>query len=113
MAFAHCRIPPCRMGSRLRGPPVANPLLEVDGLSKRFGGIIASNDIKFQVQDRELLAIIGPNGAGNTTLPTHRRSALGLARSFQITSLFLDFTVLDNVALVVQAHAGHSFRFWR
>src|SRR5262249_36526835 len=48
-----------------------------------------------------------------TALPTHRRSALGLARTFQITSLFLDFTALDNVALAVQAHAGHSFRFWR
>ena len=48
-----------------------------------------------------------------TALPTWRRSRLGLARSFQITSLFLDFTVLDNVALAVQAHAGHSFRFWR
>jgi len=46
-------------------------------------------------------------------LPIFRRSQLGLARSFQITSLFLDFTVLDNVALAVQAHAGHSFRFWR
>ena len=46
-------------------------------------------------------------------LPTYRRSLLGLARSFQITSLFLDFTALDNVALAVQAHAGHSFRFWR
>ena len=46
-------------------------------------------------------------------LPTYRRSRLGLARSFQITSLFLDFTALDNVALAVQAHAGHSFRFWR
>src|SRR5207237_6306482 len=82
--------------------------------------------------------IIGPNGAGKTTLigevtgeiapdagrirfdggditalPVHRRSRLGLARSFQITSLFLDFTALDNVALAVQAHAGHSFRFWR
>ena len=86
----------------------------------------------------ELHAVIGPNGAGKTTLiaqlsgqltpdsgrirfagnditalPMHRRSALGLARSFQITSLFLDLTVLDNVALAVQAHAGHSFRFWR
>ena len=82
--------------------------------------------------------MIGPNGAGKTTLiaqlsgqlrpdsgrihfagdditalPMHRRSALGLARSFQITSLFLDLTVLDNVALAVQAHAGHSFHFWR
>ena len=48
-----------------------------------------------------------------TALPTYRRSQLGLARSFQITSLFPDFTALDNVALAVQAHAGHSFRFWR
>ena len=43
----------------------------------------------------------------------YKRSALGLARSFQITSLFLDLSVLDNVALAVQAHAGHSFHFWR
>ena len=48
-----------------------------------------------------------------TALPVYRRSLLGLARSFQITSLFPDFTALDNVALAVQAHAGHSFRFWR
>src|SRR5262249_4729328 len=52
-------------------------------------------------------------GRDVTALPTDRRSQLGLARSFQITSLFLDFTVLDNVALAMQAHAGHSFRFWR
>jgi branched-chain amino acid transport system ATP-binding protein len=122
----------------LQGSPVANALLEVEGLFKRFAGILASNDIKFEVREGELLAVIGPNGAGKTTLinqlageippdagcirfaghdittlPTYRRSALGLARSFQITSLFLDFTVLDNVALAVQAHAGHSFRFWR
>jgi branched-chain amino acid transport system ATP-binding protein len=86
----------------------------------------------------ELHAIIGPNGAGKTTLigqlageiepdaghilfagqditrlAVPRRSALGLARSFQITSLFAEFTALDNVALAVQAHAGHSFRFWQ
>jgi branched-chain amino acid transport system ATP-binding protein len=113
-------------------------LLEVEGLSKRFSGIVASDDIQFTVAPDELHAVIGPNGAGKTTLiaqlageirpdsgwirfagrditalPSHRRSALGLARSFQITSLFLDFTTLDNVALAVQAHAGHSFRFWR
>ncbi|HXW23609.1 MAG TPA: ABC transporter ATP-binding protein [Xanthobacteraceae bacterium] len=113
-------------------------LLEVEGLSKRFHGIVASDDIQFAVREGELHAVIGPNGAGKTTLigqlageippdsgwirfagrditalPAHRRSLLGLARSFQITSLFLDFTVLDNVALAVQAHAGHSFRFWR
>ena len=117
---------------------MANALLEVKGLSKRFEGVIASDDIQLDVREGELHAIIGPNGAGKTTLigqlageikpdsgwirfasrditslPTHRRSALGLARSFQITSLFLDFTALDNVALAVQAHAGHSFRFWR
>jgi branched-chain amino acid transport system ATP-binding protein len=48
-----------------------------------------------------------------TRLPVYRRSAIGLARSFQITSIFMNFSVLDNVALAVQAHAGHSFRFWR
>ena len=52
-------------------------------------------------------------GEDITALPTYQRTMLGLARSFQITSLFLDFTALDNVALAVQAHAGHSFRFWR
>jgi branched-chain amino acid transport system ATP-binding protein len=113
-------------------------LLQIEGLTKRFGGVIASDAISLDVRKGELHAIIGPNGAGKTTLiaqlageiapdagrirvegrdvtalPTYRRSQLGLARSFQITSLFLDFTVLDNVALAVQAHAGHSFRFWR
>jgi len=112
-------------------------LLRVEGLSKRFGGIVASDDINLLIPLGELHAIIGPNGAGKSTLigqlagelapdsgrigfgghditalPTYRRSQLGLARSFQITSLFPDFTVLDNVALAVQAHAGHSFRFW-
>ena len=113
-------------------------LLRVEGLSKRFGGIVASDDINLLIPLGELHAIIGPNGAGKSTLigqlagelapdsgrigfgghditalPTYRRSQLGLARSFQITSLFPDFTVLDNVALAVQAHAGHSFHFWR
>ncbi len=113
-------------------------LLEINGLTKRFGGVIASDDIVLAVPSGELHAIIGPNGAGKTTLigqlageivpdagsirfggsditalPTYQRSRLGLARSFQITSLFLDVTALDNVALAVQAHAGHSFRFWR
>jgi branched-chain amino acid transport system ATP-binding protein len=113
-------------------------LLQVENLAKRFGGIVATDDLTLGVSEGELHAMIGPNGAGKTTLiaqlsgeatpdsgrirfagtdithlPMHRRSGLGLARSFQITSLFLDLSVLDNVALAVQAQAGHSFRFWR
>jgi branched-chain amino acid transport system ATP-binding protein len=118
--------------------PHTDPLLRIDALTKRFGGVIASDGITLAIPRGELHAIIGPNGAGKSTLigeltgeiapdsgrvhfagrditalPVHQRSALGLARSFQITSLFLDFTALDNVALAVQAHAGHSFQFWR
>jgi branched-chain amino acid transport system ATP-binding protein len=116
---------------------VGEPLLKIVDLTKRFGGVVASDHITLEVPRGELHAVIGPNGAGKTTLigqltgeiaadlgriwfdgrditalPSWRRSALGLARSFQVTSLFLDFTASDNVALAVQAHAGHSFRFW-
>jgi branched-chain amino acid transport system ATP-binding protein len=117
---------------------MVEPLLQTENLAKRFGGIVATDDVTLSVAAGELHAVIGPNGAGKTTLiaqlsgqltpdagrihfaghdisalPMYRRSHLGLARSFQITSLFLDLSVLDNVALAVQAHRGHSFRFWR
>ena len=117
---------------------MADPLLRVENLVRRFGGIVATDHVSLDVAQGELHAIIGPNGAGKTTLisqlighltpdsssiylggrdishlAAYRRSALGLARSFQITSLLLDFTVADNVALAAQAHAGHSFSFWR
>ena len=116
---------------------MAEPLLRVEKLVRRFGGIVATDHVSLDVQQGELHAIIGPNGAGKTTLisqltgqllphggsiqlagrditrvPAYRRSTLGLARSFQITSLLLDFTAADNVALAAQAHDGHSFHFW-
>ena len=113
-------------------------LLVAEHLRKQFGGVIATDDVGLTVDDGEIHAVIGPNGAGKTTLiaqlagelepdagrisfggtdvtrrPVHERSQLGLARAFQITSIFRDFTVLDNAALAVQAHRGSSFHFWR
>ncbi len=116
---------------------MAESLLRVEKLVRRFGGIIATDHVTLDVPQGELHAIIGPNGAGKTTLisqltghlmphsgsiflagrdisrlPAYRRSALGLARSFQITCLLSDFTAADNVALAAQARQGHSFRFF-
>ena len=113
-------------------------ILKVTELCKRFGGVLATDRVNLDVRQGEVHALIGPNGAGKTTLisqlsgllkpdsgriefkgrnltgkPAHRFAHAGLARSFQITSLFPDMTLLQNVALAVQAHAGHSFSFWR
>jgi branched-chain amino acid transport system ATP-binding protein len=113
-------------------------LLSVEDLYKAFGALKATDHVSLDVRAGETHAIIGPNGAGKTTLisqlsgtlrpdsgrirfggedVTHltaaARSHKGLARSFQITSIYRDFSALDNVALAVQAHTGHSFRFWR
>ena len=117
---------------------MAETLLEVSQLRKSFGALAATDGVDFEVRAGETHAIIGPNGAGKTTLISQlsgmlrpdsgrirfagedvtrlsvpARSKKGLARSFQITSIYRDFSALDNVALAVQAHAGHSFRFWR
>ena len=112
-------------------------MLEVRGLTKRFGALRATDGIDFDVEEGETHAVIGPNGPGKTTfigqiagtlvpdsgrivfageditsLPAPRRARKGLARSFQITSVYPDFTALQNVMLAVQAHAGHSFSLW-
>jgi len=111
-------------------------LLSTDRLVKRFGGLLATDNVSIDVAPGEIHALIGPNGAGKTTLvgqitgilapdsgtihftgrditrlPTHARVRLGLGRSFQITSVLREFSALDNVALAIQAHQGHSFRF--
>ncbi|MCR9214775.1 MAG: ABC transporter ATP-binding protein [Proteobacteria bacterium] len=113
-------------------------ILKVENLIKRYGGLLATDDLSIDVRKGELHAVIGPNGAGKTTLikqltgeitsdggtvlfdgkdirryPEPKRSHVGIARSFQITTLFQNFTVLENVILAVQSHHGHSFRFWK
>lgn len=117
---------------------MSDDILTVEKLVKRYDGLLATDELSLSVRQGELHAIIGPNGAGKTTLIKQltgeispdsgkmqfagrnlrrltepQRSHIGLARSFQITSLFKNFTVLDNVRLAVQAHSGHSFHFWR
>lgn len=113
------------------------PLLRTEALSKRFGGLVATDDLSIDVAPGEIHAVIGPNGAGKTTLIAQLSGALapdsgrilfdgdditalsppqrcqrGLARSFQVTSIFAEFTARQNVALAAQAREGHSFRFW-
>ena len=115
---------------------MAEPLLRVDGLTKRFGGLTASDAISLDVLDGELHAVIGPNGAGKTTfiaqlmgelkpdagsirfggvditrMSTPDRVHRGIGRTFQIVQLLPEATALANVAIAVQVRQGHSFRF--
>jgi len=118
------------------------PLLHVDNLVKRFGGLAATDHATLQVKAGEIHALIGHNGAGKTTLihqisgalapdegrivfdaedlthtAMHQRARMGLVRSYQITSVFTRLTVQDNLALAIQAGNSQavetSFKFWR
>jgi len=114
------------------------PVLRLEALSKRYGGLVVTDNVSLDIMPGELHAIIGPNGAGKTTLineisglvsadggrilfegqditdtPAHARAAAGLARCFQITSVLPTFSARDNVALAAQARDGSSFRFFR
>jgi branched-chain amino acid transport system ATP-binding protein len=116
---------------------MADPLLRLAGVVKRFGGLAAADGVGLTVGAGEIHALIGPNGAGKTTLvhlisgalradagevrfagvditslSLHQRVQRGLARSYQVTSIFRRLTVLENAALAVQAGAGSSLRFW-
>jgi branched-chain amino acid transport system ATP-binding protein len=112
-------------------------VLEVRGVSKRFGSLVAVRDVSLAVAEGELRAIIGPNGAGKTTffnvisglfaptegaivfdgrdvtaLPAHARVALGIARTFQITEIFPELTVFENVRISTEVMQGYRLRPW-
>src|SRR3974390_1931862 len=114
------------------------PVLELKGLCKSFGGLQAVRDVTLTIMPGDRKAIIGPNGAGKTTLfnvitgifpatagsiilfgqdvtdwPSHRRTALGMARTFQVTSLFPKLTVLDNVLLAIKGLRRSKLVMWR
>ena len=112
-------------------------ILRTRDLCKYYAGLRANHEVNLELRNGEIHALIGPNGAGKTTtvaqlsgelaptsgrifledtdisnLPTHQRALIGVARSFQVNSVFDDMSVLDNFGLAVQAHRGHSFYFW-
>src|SRR5699024_11177993 len=112
-------------------------VLETRRLTCRFGGLLATNEVSLRLMPGEIHGLIGPNGAGKTTLihllagnlrpdtgsiwldsqditamPAYRRAVAGLSRSFQITTVFSELSVMDNLLLGAQADAGRFFRFW-
>jgi len=116
----------------------ANALLRTENLVKRYGGLLVTDSVSIDLRPGELHAIIGPNGAGKTTLinqlsgelaansgqiifagssvtrlPIHQRARRGLLRSYQITSIFEDFTVLENTVLAAMGAREHALRFWQ
>jgi branched-chain amino acid transport system ATP-binding protein len=115
-----------------------DPLLRTEGLSKSFGGVVATDRLNLAVRDGEAHAVIGPNGAGKTTLiaqlagelapsagriwfdgrditdlPAHARVHIGIARSFQVTNVLPSFTVAENMQVALRPRRGHSFLFLR
>jgi len=112
--------------------------LQTEGLVKRYGALLVTDDVSLDIRSGELHALIGPNGAGKTTLinqlsgelrssagricfdgqdvtadPIHRRARSGLLRSYQITSIFEEFTVLENAALSALGARQHAWSLWR
>jgi branched-chain amino acid transport system ATP-binding protein len=113
-------------------------VLRTDALTKRFGALLVTDSVSLDIHEGELHAIIGPNGAGKTTLinqlsgeleadsgsvwfrgadvsalPIHQRAQRGLLRSYQITSIFEDFSVIENATFAALASRRHAFRFWQ
>lgn len=117
---------------------MSKPILQIQNLYKNFGAIQATSDVSFSIEKGGIHALIGPNGAGKTTLvnqlsgdilpdkgtihfkstditnlKAHKRAQLGIARSFQITHIFEQLTVAENMALAIHSKNGHSFHFWK